>query len=67
MLTGIKGHPSSYTVFILINARGINKNIPWDYRDDDRLIIFNDYIVYMIVGFIFKSGRLGGYWNIGVY
>ena len=42
------------TVFILINVRGVNKNISWDYMGMDpyESSILSSHIVYMIAGFI---------------
>ena len=48
-------HKSKWnTVFILINVRGVNKNISWDYMGMDpyESSFVYSHIVYMIAGFI---------------
>ena len=53
------------TKFILINTRGVSHNTPLILQGCALIrVVFNDHKVYMIMGFIFKSG---GWALIGIW
>ena len=61
-----KTYRTTGTVFILINKQGVNYNRIIRLQGGWALIsdhFFNIHIVYMIMGFIFKSKGLCVYWN----